>query len=288
MYAGVFTTCRAGRDWSLRSAPTARLLLDCNKAPAGAPWLRQLGATGQALVTRGGRPTVVSVLCDGSQAADSCFVDIPSHLRSAAQHITNVQLTAASDPTVVTCWLIEFASYCSNLAALQLQIPPALLPLPNQLRNLRDLSLVSDPSAATHPQLVTSLGRLLKQLTSLKLHAGDLTAGPQQQGFFTAATKTTTLTSLDLGETTLTGPLLRALVDHVPALKRLKAGVYRVATNCVMGRQWGVESLDVLQMLLSASYLIALPLSTVQTVINIRASHITLYAESVQVSILCG
>ncbi len=56
VFLGIFTSCRAGRDWALATAPQLNVTLDYTAAPSLAGWMRQLGAVQAYVRTRSAQP----------------------------------------------------------------------------------------------------------------------------------------------------------------------------------------------------------------------------------------
>lgn len=257
---GVATSCKAGRDLVLQSAPKARLEVTCSQQQANEAWGKRLACIQQALSVRRSThgATTLAVICDrdydrdysdskGKKREDqgpACLALIPERLAGAGESITELQVWSTHQIST-TAFLTSAAPHFPNLRTLDLQIFPAALPSPTALPKLTQLSIdfycgPYDGAA----MICESISALITQLTSLEFSACDHWPDPWPV-ILSPETTTTTLTKLST-RYPLDDTLLGLLLSHTPSLTHL--GVSEVILSwegTYTGREWGLQQLCV-------------------------------------------
>ncbi len=261
-HTGLFRSCRTGRDWVLREAPKAILLLDTAAAEPREQWLARLAAVQQALVTRGAALTAVALVC-GADAAP--VRDILQHLQTASAGIPILHLTFTATCGALAELIGDAGSALPNLSILNLTACPLALPLPEKLPSVKHLHLKVAEWGEFDPQdeqrFYTRLGRYLRQLTSLTitrkqaadedsdhvaiLYAcmfGNATLVTNAGRIPMPGNTTHTLTRLTLN-TALDYNLLRMLVKYTPQLTHLCGSDLEYLGTHMADEQWAVIEL---------------------------------------------
>ncbi len=114
VFLGIFTSCRAGRDWALRTAPQIRVTLNFKAAPSLAGRMRQATAALDILRTRstqcGLAPARLTVIRDDTANSDTAVAMLLGSLwqTGAGRGIGALSLET-SRPSDEEFWLSESA-----------------------------------------------------------------------------------------------------------------------------------------------------------------------------------
>lgn len=253
VYKGIFTMCKAGRAWVLRTAPKARLTLGCPSEPGDKTdaWCARLtGGLRQDLLTRGALPVSVSVRGRQCAHTDTLCSTIVSTLRDSPA-ITALEISQFGNQPQ---WCAAFITMLQQLAPqlpqlTSLTLDPCLpfLPPLASLPQLRSLTVSLDPEAQGAPSIdscLTSCAAYLTLLTTVTL-CEDTQAEADWSLLLRPASTTHTLTSFTT-ERDLDDRLLVLLLLHAPALQRLSVGCMALRADH-SDKQWGVRGLRLQQ-----------------------------------------
>ncbi len=189
VFGGVFSMCRAGRLWVLTTAPHATLRLDATVQQSITKWLQQLSAAAESLTIRGGLPTALHLVCDGSPC---CFAMMGLALSRVQQASTGISAltvlgSEAVDSAALTALLTHAATALPGLSTLTCDSCACALPPLPTLPHLHTLSmaLTTEPDADSDSEvdqitvwdLFRSLSPYVTQLRSIEL-VQDVPPGP--------------------------------------------------------------------------------------------------------------
>ncbi len=241
VYSKVFSSCRTGREWVLRNAPSAQLHLNTVSPMHPRAWFGRLTRAAAALDTRGGLTTRMKVTCDDSaESAAACGL-MPSVLAGHTAGVTHLVVSdvSAQRPCEFSVALLRVVLLpFPNLTSLTLSPCPPTIPSRDHLKGLKQLSLSAD---VLTDSILTSCAPLLQQLTSLTLRGGEAAQRPQWPLLFNAASTTSTLTSFTTDHS-LTDTLMDLLMQHAPALGQLTVHALRMGVD-YSARHWSVREL---------------------------------------------
>lgn len=233
-------SCRGGRDWVLRDAPSVKIQL--KTASLGVRALKHISA---AIATRGSLPLHLSVQCNEAHR----LLLLMGALISCGHGVTSLSLSF-SCPTglhatsaITTTVLQDIADACPRLASLQLVGCVGVLPAPSALRQLTQLSLTLPPTtdhAAAVEMCARSIGAYAAQLSTLSITSQHTIPWPL---LFSPSAPAHTLTQLTT-HSTLTDQLVKSIAAGAPALKQLRVSDVRLTVGAHTGVSWGVETLQ--------------------------------------------
>ncbi len=273
----LFRTSRGGRALVLSAAPSAQATLHLTAGQLNSgKWQSARDSAARALSERGRLPTALTVVSE--RAAASCNPltlaqvehSLSGLVHSAGASVTGLTLVcdiSESEPAFLRQSVQKLAPLLPNLATLHLQKCRCGLPPPSLLPNLRSLTLTSVKTYSTtqdiegphddayhsrkaaEQQAAQSVQPHLTQLTQLQFTGGcsgdwgpervlNPRAGP------TLPAPSNTLTDFSITDA-LTDPLLTALLQRAPALRRLAVGELRLQSAEHADGEWGVESLEI-------------------------------------------
>lgn len=270
---GLFTSCRAGRAWSLTHARRATLRLDTAdklwRNPSPDQLQRQLAAAAQALATRGARPTALHVLIDDNERSASALQFLSAQLQgTAGSGITELTVTGPErlgEAAVARCsaalhsFLQHAAAHLPALTTLTLKSCACVLPPPQTLPSLTSLVLhmpvQREPYAPESRDIVLidpnpffrSVSTYLPQLTALTIddyfhYLMSIYDAVDAWHLLFRNNTTHTLRELST-DSSLSDWLVRLLVDHAPGLERLSVWELDEYGFNQGSRQWGVRKL---------------------------------------------
>ncbi len=245
VYAGLFPTCRGGRDWSLQFAPTATFTLDTTERLQPDAWLARVLRRRDALIARGSLPTRLVIRGTDSQHSRAAMTVVLAQFQGHTAAISDITLQSAMVNMVCTAFsdlLPLVAQVIPHLTTLTLSPAIPTLPPTNAFPQLTSInvSLRGAPAAVVNDCL-RSCASYLPQITSLSID--DYAGGgePHWSLLFNPASTSNTLTTFTTSKD-LTNTLVRLLVQHAPVLERLR--VPRVRLNGDHSdRTWAVRAL---------------------------------------------
>lgn len=260
LISGVFTACRAGRDWVVASAPALTLKLESRAAPDSEqpdPRKRELRnlSLARPLSARRDLPLALEVTCyRGADSADVAGT-VRTLLRSpfTALRITDVPEDGTASNACNSVLAAAAAAGSNTLTTLTLGQCPVALPHPSRFPQLRNLDIKYPDEPAC--EVICSY---LTQVTSLALRH-EATRRLALPAVF--ARPTHTLTRLSI--TRITDELVRLLLQQVPVLRQLEGKAVYLSTDH-SGATWGVREIDILPSQLGSEYIqvCRLPTST--------------------------
>ncbi len=246
VHIGLFRTGRAGRDWALVSARQARVFLDTSRDWSSDQWQQMLRAVAAKLITRGARPTTLTIHCGDSEAGAARALAVPKALQQAGAGVTTLVVTARTTPRPqIEVLLQRAAAAFPNIFSLQLEATPCTLPPPSAWPGLRDISYTLMPDGLTEAACA-SLAEHTQHITSLTL----TTPAPHElhlpwSTLLPPTTVTHTLTHLTVAEA-LDHWLLESLLAQAPAVTHLSVQRLCQYLSDHSGRQWGVTQLRIM------------------------------------------
>ncbi len=246
VWLGLFSSCRGGRDWAWRTAPSAGLVLDCTvSGRTQAARQQHFSAVKQCLGARGALTTKLTAVCDKDLTRDSSALSAVSGVGAG---IVSLQMRSVGVHSVpregpATALLDALALACPNTTSITLIDVKCELPHPRKLTRLTDVIVKSSGGRDPHSQSArVMIPRGIKaysaQLTSLQLDAAN-------DGWTQLLSPLTTLPKLTHFHThRLPGQILTHLVHQAPALKHVTVGGLSIDREWARV-QWGVDTLVV-------------------------------------------
>ncbi len=137
VYAGLYTSSAAGRDWVLAYAPRARLRID------SATSLESIAVLAERLRKRGNLPTTLSVVCEDTYESGAALAAITEQFQGTS--ITDLQVSSTGpwhpSDQVVYAFLQRAGAAFPALTSLTLATCPCDIPPPVFLPHLTHLSV---------------------------------------------------------------------------------------------------------------------------------------------------
>ncbi len=243
----VFTTCRAGRDGVLSTAPRARLtlLLTAQRLKDGS-WQRQLTAAQQALTKRGRLRTALTVKCgQGKAVCSSGAQNLAAFLKAAGKHINELRLecTGNTKPIQYKTLLQAMSDGLGSITSLDLQGCACVIPSPTKLPSLTSIVMTSIPNTK---DIIASITTIVPQVTKLQYTPRF---SDKEETFTALLTRVPTpyhaLTDLNL-DLPLNDELLGLLlIDRAPVLKRLTVYDVILTSDQYVTKQWALAEVDI-------------------------------------------
>lgn len=248
VWAGLFSSCRGGRELALTHARKATLMLRCANRPPDAGWRAQVAAVRQALRVRGARPTRV----DLEPASWFCkdpdsyvwlvrLAIIPGQLLDVSAGVTELYFRGCSNSTAIAALATTFPNITHFKGP---QVPP-----PSYWPRLTSLVLrsVDGYTRAAEKALWSLVAPYLPQLTTLELPQCHYPSGgviPWRALFPRELATNLPLTTFTTHEV-LTDKLLSKLLTHTPHLEQLTVWGLAVSAEGFRDRVWRVKRLNV-------------------------------------------
>lgn len=267
--SGVFTSCRAGRDWVLGGlAREVSLTLDTTNEHPSDAWVTRIGALRQALCARGVRPVRLTLLCSDAQHSSTASYAVAG-LMQAGQSAAITELTLRDPTGADSCLYMQFAvvthhlipALIPHLTTLSLEPCPWALPLPHLLPQLRSLraTLLNSGAESRLDLILSSIAPLTTQLTTLTINERYPANfnHPTPWLALAPAVPSHTLTSFSTNGAA-TDALMSVLLDSFTALETLQIDTPAFDTDHSDG-EWGVRQLTVGDGDMRDSWMLMLP-----------------------------
>lgn len=260
LYQGLFSSCRVGKEWSLRHAPNAKVKLLVPAQQGRATFKTQLKGVDSDIGIRNPERTVLAIEFDQANAGgcpegdnpvqgEQALLMIPDYIKGR-QSVSELQVVFKGSPKydLATQFMAKAAKVFNN--ATSLEVPTCILPLPDQFASVTKLS-IPRPHGPQEAAINQSIASFVPKVTELHYTRGQPppwrygdphpSPHPVWTQVFTAPSNTLThfTTSYALNDT-----LAALLSQHTPHLAELHVSAVSL-TPASDALHWSVQRLFV-------------------------------------------